>query len=367
MLDLEFWKQRRVFLTGHTGFKGGWLATWLLKLGAQVMGYALKPQTGPSFFVLCGLGKRMESVIGDIREEEDLRHAIESFQPEIVFHLAAQSLVRRSYRNPVETFATNVMGTVHLLEAVRHMSSVLATVIITSDKCYENREWVWGYREEDPVGGHDPYSASKGCAELATAAYRRSFLTNNDSPRCVATVRAGNVFGGGDWAEDRLVPDAIRAIQQGESLIVRSPGSLRPWQHVLEPLAGYLTLAERLYKQGEKWAGAWNFGPRDEDAVTVGSLCDTLIKLWGKGTWEAVQKEDAPREARCLKLDCSKARQMLGWHTCLTLNEAIEMTLAWYRKALSRVPDSALYQLTCDQIGSYEDRITCYIRSDSIS
>jgi len=367
MLDLDFWKQRRVFLTGHTGFKGGWLATWLLKLGARVTGYALKPETDPSFFTLCGLEKRMESVIGDIREEESLGRAMERFRPEVVFHLAAQSLVRRSYRNPVQTFATNLMGTVHLLEAVRRTPSVLAAVVVTSDKCYENREWMRGYREEDPVGGHDPYSASKGCAELAAAAYRRSFFTNDGSPGSIATARAGNVIGGGDWAEDRLVPDAIRAVHRGEPLIVRNPGALRPWQHVLEPVAGYLMLAERLYKQGGKWAGAWNFGPREEDVVTVGSLSDMLVKRWGNATWKAAPEADAPHEARCLKLDSSQARQTLGWQPRLTLSETVEMTVDWYRKALSWAPDDGLYEMTCDQINGYEERAPSRIKQGSVS
>ncbi len=356
MVDRQFWSQKKVFLTGHTGFKGGWLATWLLDMRSQVFGYALKPDTDPSYFTLCRLEDRVHSIIGDIREADALRHAIVRAEPEIVFHLAAQPLVRRSYRDPVETFATNVMGTVHLLDAVRRIPSVRAVVIVTSDKCYENREWVWGYREEEPMGGHDPYSASKGCAELVTTAYRRSFFEGADHPVGVATVRAGNVIGGGDWAEDRLLPDAVRALQRGEPLVVRNPRAIRPWQHVLEPIAGYLMLAERLYNEREKWAGAWNFGPRDEDTVTVASLSDMIIRQWGKGSWQAAPKHDSIHEAHYLKLDCSKARRVLGWRPCLTLKEAVDMTVAWYRKALSADHSRDMCEVTCKQIRSYESR-----------
>ncbi len=357
MVDRKFWSGKKVFLTGHTGFKGGWLATWLLDMGSRVYGYALKPDTDPSYFTLCGLEDRMHSVVGDIREVDALKHAIDKAAPEIVMHLAAQPLVRRSYKKPVETFATNVMGTVHLLEVVRHASSVRAVVVVTSDKCYENKEWIWGYRENEPMGGHDPYSASKGCAELIAAAYRRSFFEDADRQVEVATVRAGNVIGGGDWAEDRLVPDVVRALQRGEPLIVRNPGAVRPWQHVLEPLTGYLMLAERLYKGGEKWSGAWNFGPRNEDAVTVASLADKIIRLWGEGIWQAAPEQEAPHEAHYLKLDCSKARQMLGWRPCLTMEEAMGMTLAWYRKALADERGWKMYEVACEQIRSYETKL----------
>jgi CDP-glucose 4,6-dehydratase len=254
----------------------------------------------------------------------------------------------------LETFSTNVMGTVHLLDAVRRTPSVRAVVIVTSDKCYENRDQIQGYREDEPMGGHDPYSSSKGCAELVTAAYRRSFLERADRPVGVATVRAGNVIGGGDWAEDRLVPDAIRALQHGKPLVVRNPGAVRPWQHVLEPLAGYLMLAERLYHESGKWAGAWNFGPPDEDAVTVAALADQIVRLWGEGTWKAAPEQDAPHEAHDLKLDCSKARQLLGWRPRFTLDEAVGMTVAWYRQALSSGLDGGMHEMTGEQIRSYE-------------
>jgi CDP-glucose 4,6-dehydratase len=357
MLDRGFWNKKKVFLTGHTGFKGGWLTTWLVEMGAQVAGYAQKPDTEPSFFALSGLGERMHSVMGDVREKEDVRRAMQAHQPEIVFHLAAQSLVRRSYREPVDTIATNVMGTVHVLEAMRWTPSVRAAVIVTSDKCYENRDQIQGYREDEPMGGRDPYSSSKGSAELVTAAYRRSFLENADRPVGVATVRAGNVIGGGDWAEDRLVPDAIRALQHGRPLVVRNPGAVRPWQHVLEPLSGYLMLAERLHHESGKWAGAWNFGPRDEDAVAVAALAERIVRLWGEGAWQAAPEQDAPHEASYLKLDCSKATQLLGWRPRLTLEEAVDMTVAWYRQALSSGLDRGMHKMTGEQIRSYEARM----------
>jgi len=354
MVRRTFWQGKRVFLTGHTGFKGGWLATWLLEMRAEVAGYALKPDTEPSYFTLCGLGELMQSDFGDIRELDGLGRALRKAEPGIVIHLAAQPLVRRSYREPVETFATNVMGTVHVLEAVRRTPSVRAVVIVTSDKCYENREWMWGYREDEALGGRDPYSASKGCAELVTSAFRWSFFGGAGRSPAVATVRAGNVIGGGDWGEDRLVADAVRAIQRGQPLVVRNPKSVRPWQHVLEPLAGYLELAERLYTEGDKWAGAWNFGPRDEDAVTVAELATMIMRLWGKGDWEAASEQEAPREARYLKLDCSKARQILRWRSRLTLEEAVRMTVAWYRRARAAELGREMYDFTCEQIRDYE-------------
>lgn len=359
MLERDFWKRKKVFLTGHTGFKGGWLSTWLVEMGVQVAGYAQKPDTDPSFFGLCGLGERIYSVIGDVREKEDVRRAMQAHQPEIVFHLAAQSLVRRSYREPVDTIATNVMGTVHVLEAVRRTPSVRAAVIVTSDKCYENRDRPQGYREDEPMGGHDPYSSSKGCAELVTTAYRRSFLECADRPVGVATVRAGNVIGGGDWAEDRLVPDAIRALQHDAPLLVRNPDAVRPWQHVLEPLAGYLMLAERLYHEKDPWASAWNFGPRDQEAVPVATLADMIFQKWGKGHWVAGTDQDQPHEAHHLALDTRKAWHHLGWRPLLSLNEAVSLTVSWYQKALSAEPNLDLYKVTVEQITDYETRWGC--------
>jgi CDP-glucose 4,6-dehydratase len=356
VLRSDFWQRKRVLVTGHTGFKGGWLATWLSEMGAQVLGYALKPEAEPSFYSQCGLGSRIESVFGDVRHMDDLRHASRRFEPEVVFHLAGQPIVRRSYRDPVETFGTNVMGTVSVLEAVRSTPSIRAVVIVTSDKCYENREWLWGYREAEALGGRDPYSASKACAELVTIAYLRSYFGGAERSVGVATVRAGNVIGGGDWAEDRLVPDAVRAVQRDEALVLRSPESIRPWQHVLEPLAGYLMLAERLHGDGPNWSGAWNFGPRDEDVVTVAALVELVFKHLGKGRWVTTSEPWAPHEAGCLKLDCSKACHVLGWRPRLTLEEAVRLTAIWYRRAAA-LTDSDMYCLTQEQIRNYEGRL----------
>ena len=357
-MDREFWRGRRVLVTGHTGFKGGWLAVWLLDMGAIVTGLALPPSTTPSLFALCGLERRLGSTMGDIRDYEDVREIFARRRPEIVFHLAAQPLVRRSYREPLETFGTNVMGTAHVLEAARHTPSVRAVVVVTSDKCYENREMLWDYRESDPLGGRDPYSASKGCAELVTAAYGGSFFS--ELPGALATVRAGNVIGGGDWSEDRLIPDTIRALRRGTALALRNPGSVRPWQHVLEPLAGYLALAERLHEQGTIWSGAWNFGPRDEDAREARVVADLVIRHWGSGSWRQVESPDAPHESRQLRLDCSKARALLGWRPILTLEEAISLTVDWYRGA--ECEDADAFALTRTQIREFERRAPFFAR-----
>jgi CDP-glucose 4,6-dehydratase len=355
-VNRSFWDGRRSFVTGHTGFKGGWLATWLVEMGAQVSGYSLPPDTEGCYFTLCNLEKRLDSQFGDVLSAERLSAAMHRARPEIVFHLAAQPLVRRSYRRPAETFATNVMGTVNLLEAVRNTPSVRAVVVITSDKCYENHGSIWGYREHDPMGGHDPYSASKGCAELVTAAYQRSFFRSGDLRLSAASVRAGNVFGGGDTAEDRLVPDAVRALHSGEPLIVRNPRSVRPWQHVVEPLAGYLALAERMYTDGNQWAGAWNFGPSDDSAVPVSALADLLVKHWGDGCWRPAEDANAPHEARYLKLDCSKARTLLGWKPVLTLNKAVDLTMRWYRQSWSN-PGADMFDYSRQQILDYEQLV----------
>ena len=352
MLRRDFWRGRSVFLTGHTGFKGGWLATWLLALGARVTGYALAPDTVPSYFVRCGLAARLDSRLGDVTDGAALAAALAAARPSVVFHLAAQSLVRRAYRQPVETFATNVLGTAHLLEAIRRTPSVEAVIVVTSDKCYDNHERSEGYREDEPLGGRDPYGASKAGAELVTTAYRRSFFTTGAR---VATARAGNVIGGGDWAEDRLVPDAMRARARGETLRVRNPGAVRPWQHVLEPLGGYLALAERLV-ESDAFATAFNFGPRDEDAVPVAALVELVLGLWGGGRWDAVTEPDAPHEAGVLRLDWGRARERLGWRPALTLKEAAELTVAWYRAASASTPPSALYDLGVEQIAWYEQR-----------
>lgn len=327
-MNRDFWRNRRVFVTGHTGFKGGWLALWLGSMGAEVHGYALEPPTTPNFFTLCNVHRSLTShTIDDVRHGAALTAAIQAAQPEIVFHLAAQPLVRQSYLDPVETYAINVMGTVSLLEGVRACPGVKAVVNVTTDKCYENREWLWGYREDEALGGYDPYSSSKGCAELVTSAYRNSFLQAGPA---VATARAGNVIGGGDWATDRLIPDMMRAAMEGRPVLLRNPGATRPWQHVLEPLAGYLTLAERLYLDGRPFAEGWNFGPADEDARPVEWIANEISSLWPGMTWTR-DVEAHPHEAHYLKLDCSKARARLGWTQRLPLSAALAWTVQWYR------------------------------------
>ncbi len=329
-MEIGFWRSKRVFLTGHTGFKGSWLALWLKTMGAEVCGYALEPPTTPSLYSALNLDGDMRSTIGDIRDQGKVEATMKEFQPEIVIHMAAQPLVRYSYENPVETYAVNVLGTVHVLDAVRRIDSVRAVVSVTSDKCYENREWVWPYRETEAMGGHDPYSSSKGCAELVTAAYRNSYFQAGERI-ALGSARAGNVIGGGDWALDRLVPDIMRAFAAREVVIIRNPHAVRPWQHVLEPLSGYLTLAEHLWKSGGKYADGWNFGPADSDAQPVDYLVKELARLWGShAEWRVLEAEHV-HEAHLLRLDSSKARAELGWRPRWTLNEALSNTVEWYK------------------------------------
>lgn len=329
MMNREFWSGKRVFVTGHTGFKGSWLALWLADMGANVYGYALTPQTEPNLFTVSNLQDRMAcSTIANICDAVALTQAIQAAQPDIVLHLAAQPLVRYSYAAPVETYAVNVMGTVNLLEALRAVPSVKAVVNITSDKCYENREWVWPYRENEAVGGFDPYSSSKACSELVTSAYRRSFF--NDAGIHLASARAGNVIGGGDWADDRLVPDFLRAWDAGKVLVIRSPLATRPWQHVLEPLSGYLTLAEKLYTCGANFAEAWNFGPEAADVRIVQWIVETLCGKIQGSAWRC-DTASQPHEANTLKLDSSKARARLGWRPRLDLQTALGITLEWHQ------------------------------------
>ncbi len=348
-MNCEFWRGKRVFLTGHTGFKGSWLALWLQSLGAEVHGLALEPPTEPNLYTVARVGDGMaNSVIADIRDGAMLAASLRAAKPEIIFHLAAQALVRYSYTQPVETYAINVMGTVNLLEAVRAMPGVRAVVNVTSDKCYENREWVWGYREHEPMGGHDPYSSSKGCAELVTTAYRRSFF--DKAGVALASARAGNVIGGGDWAVDRLIPDFLRAADAGETLKVRSPHAIRPWQHVLEPLYGYLMLAEHLYLEGDKAAEPWNFGPADEDARPVRWIVERLAAMRGGVSWEC-DSAFQTHEAHYLKLDSSKARARLGWRPRWRLETALTQTLEWH-KAWRRGMDMRAPTLT--QIAGYQ-------------
>jgi CDP-glucose 4,6-dehydratase len=352
-----FWSGKRVFVTGHTGFKGGWLSLWLNHLGATVKGFGLDPPTDPSFFEAARVESAAESVIGDIRDSVLLARELASFAPTIVFHLAAQPIVRSSYDDPIETYSTNVLGTVNLLEAVRKTSSVRAVVNVTSDKCYENKEWIWGYRETEPMGGYDPYSSSKGCAELVNSAYLQSFFNPAQFAKhrvALASARAGNVIGGGDWAPHRLFPDIMCAFAEGRTVGIRNPHAVRPWQHVLEPLGGYLTLAERLFADGPSFTGAWNFGPREEDCRPVKYVLALAQSAWEKPTrWEDQSDPNAPHEAGFLRLDISKAQHVLGWSPRWNLKEAVEASAAWYRAA-KRSEDMQAFSLA--QIEQYSAR-----------
>lgn len=345
-----FWQGKRVLLTGHTGFKGSWMSLWLQSLGVELQGFALLPPSSPSLFEAAGLMQGMRSEIGDVRDYDHVLRVVQHFQPEIVIHMAAQPLVRYSYRHPIETYATNVMGTVHLLEAIRQVGTTKVVVNITTDKCYENREWVWGYREDEPMGGHDPYSSSKGCAELVSSAYRRSFL--QDAGISLATVRAGNVIGGGDWAEDRLVPDMLKAFENGLPVVIRNPLSTRPWQHVLEPLSGYLALAERLWSEPFAFAEGWNFGPKDEDAKPVEWIVSKLCDEWGSGASWRLDDAAQPHEAGFLKLDISKARHRLDWGPRWSLEQALEKIVSWHKAWLA---GDDVRQLCLRQIHEYEE------------
>lgn len=349
----SFWKGKRVLLTGHTGFKGSWLSLWLQSMGAQVVGYALNPPTDPSLFEAAEVAKDMTSIIGDIRDLEHLSRVFADHQPEIVIHMAAQPLVRYSYIEPVETYSTNVMGTVNLLEAVRRAKSVRAVINVTTDKCYENREWAWGYRENEAMGGYDPYSSSKGCAELVTAAYRNSYFhpeKYKEHGVAIATGRAGNVIGGGDWADDRLIPDIMRAISAGKPVNIRNPHAIRPWQHVLEPLSGYLVLAQKLYEESAAYAEGWNFGPNDEDAKPVQWIVEKLTQVWGEGANWIVDGGDHPHEAHYLKLDCSKAKSRLDWHPRWNLEEALKAIVEWQRAYRD---GKVIKSITLEQIQQY--------------
>lgn len=349
-----FWQGKRVFLTGHTGFKGSWLSLWLQQLGASVTGYSLAPPTSPSLFEAARVAEGMQSLHGDIRNLPALREAMQAAQPEIVVHMAAQSLVRHSYVEPVETYATNVMGTVHLLEAVRQTTGVKAVVNVTTDKCYENKEWVWGYREDEPMGGYDPYSNSKGCAELVSSAYRSSFFSPKAHAQhgvALATARAGNVIGGGDWAKDRLIPDILAAFEKAEPVLIRNPNATRPWQHVLEPLRGYLTLAEKLYTEGPTFAEGWNFGPHSDDARPVEWIVKRLAQAWANGASWQIDAGDHPHEATYLKLDISKAGQRLHWQPVMRLEQALSLIVDWTR---GKQAGADLRALTQTQIAAYQ-------------
>ncbi|MDI9571044.1 MAG: GDP-mannose 4,6-dehydratase [Pseudomonadota bacterium] len=376
------YKNRRVLVTGHTGFKGSWLAIWLKELGAEVIGYALAPPSEPSIFAATGLADKIVHEHGDVRDLDRLSDVFTRFRPEMVFHLAAQALVRSSYDDPKTTFDTNIGGTVNVLEMVRRTDSVRVLVNVTSDKCYENQEWVWGYRENDPMGGHDPYSASKGCAELVFAAYLRSFFSypigarfaegpvtadsagrNSTSSAATggvrqigaASCRAGNAIGGGDWGQDRLLPDCVRAWTGGTAVAIRNPRAIRPWQHVLELLSGYLWLGTRLWEEPEKYSGGWNFGPPNEAHVNVGEVVNRFLQVWGSGQWQDVSGPGTFHEAATLRLCCDKAGSCLGWRNALSLEQAIDLTATWYRMFYVNDGANNIYELCVEQIRNYTD------------
>ena len=343
---------KTVWLSGHTGFKGAWLAQWLLKLGARVHGFALEPETHPALFEQLELSNKIHHQIADVRDPDAVHKSILATQPDFVFHLAAQSLVRFSYEQPVETYATNVMGTVHVLEALRGLKKKCAAVLVTTDKCYENREWLYGYREEDPLGGNDPYASSKAAAEIAIAAWRRSFFKGH--PVKIASARAGNVIGGGDWAKDRIVPDCIHALQKRQAIAVRNPRSTRPWQHVLEPLSGYLWLAAMLSRSVDcsQLASAFNFGPANEGNRTVAELVDEVLKHW-RGRWKNKPDSGAGHEAKLLQLSTDKAQALLGWSPAWNFRQAVQFTVEWYRRAEENPKPAVLQRLTVLQIENY--------------
>ena len=350
----SFWHGRRVFLTGHTGFKGSWLSLWLNSLGADVTGFALDPPTQPNLFEQARVAQKIRSVRGDIRDFAGLKSALVESRPEVILHLAAQSVVRTGYDDPIETYSSNVMGTVHLLEAVRQLKRSCAIVNVTSDKCYENREWLWGYRENEPMGGHDPYSSSKGCAELVTSAFRNSFFAPSALEShgvLLASARAGNAIGGGDWTSHQLIPDLMRSFMAGQPCLIRNPSAYRPWQFLLEPLRGYLILAERLAENGVSFAAGWNFGPADPDAQPVSWIADQLVSLWGESASWTLDSGAHPHEAHALRLDATKAAVDLGWRPVLPLKEALGWIVDWYR-ALRDKAD--LQQITLRQIEQYE-------------
>ncbi|MDP2183811.1 MAG: CDP-glucose 4,6-dehydratase [Actinomycetota bacterium] len=350
----EALRDRRVLVTGHTGFKGSWLSMWLDRLEASVSGLALEPATDPAMYEVCGLRDIVDSTIADVGDLAAVKAVFARVQPEVVFHLAAQPIVRISYDEPVETYRTNVMGTVHVLEAARECASTRAVVVVTSDKCYENREWSRGYREDDSLGGKDPYSSSKACAEIVTAAYANSFFGPHATAAAVTTARAGNVVGGGDWSPDRLIPDAARALARGDELAVRNPGHVRPWQHVLEPLGGYLMLATRLLESEAGFDGSWNFGPHEDSMCRVECVIDRFVTMWGSGHWKDMSDRNAPHEAGTLKLDSTKAHRDLGWQPVLDLDSALRLTVDWYKCFYSH---GDVRSLTYEQIEAYEQSV----------
>lgn len=354
MVDIfhDFYRGKKVLITGHTGFKGSWLSIWLHELGAEVVGLALNPATERDNFVLTGIGDKITDLRGDIRDGELVKKIFGEYQPEIVFHLAAQPLVRDSYEIPVETYETNVMGTIHVMEAIRITKSVKVAVMITTDKCYENAEQLWGYRENEPMGGYDPYSSSKGCAEIAISSWRRSFFNpaNYDiHGKSVASVRAGNVIGGGDWARDRIIPDCIRALEGNESIDIRSPKSIRPWQHVLEPLSGYMLLAKKMWESPTEYCEGWNFGPKLESVANVWDIAERVIECYGEGELCDCSDPNSLHEAKLLMLDISKAYFRLGWQPKLNLTQTVQLTVDWYK----RYRNECVYKLCVEQISKY--------------
>ena len=334
MLNKNIWKDKIVLITGHTGFKGSWLSIWLKMLGAEVIGYALEPYTDRDNFVLTKLEDKITHIIGDIRDYQQLHDVLGKFKPEFAFHLASQPIVRESYINPKETFDVNIGGTVNLLECCRITKSIKIIVNITTDKCYENKDWIWGHRENDRLGGYDPYSSSKVGSEVITSAYRQSFFNPekvSEHGKNIASVRAGNVIGGGDWQTDRLMPDCITSLEQKEPVIIRNPSAVRPWQHVLEPLSGYLLLAEKMYQNPGQYCEAWNFGPKEGNMKSVGEIADFVIQNWGNGSWQGQSEKNAPHETNILKLDISKARTRLRWNPVLSIEQAVTATVDWYK------------------------------------
>ncbi len=355
-MNKSFWVGKKVFITGHTGFKGGWLTTWLKLLGASITGYSLPPETQPSMFELANVAQGITSINGDILNSANLLKAMQEQQPEIIFHLAAQPLVHYSYENPLETYTVNVIGTVNLLEAIRSVKSVKAVIVVTSDKCYENQEWVWGYRETDSMGGFDPYSSSKGCAELVVSAYRRSYFNPahyDNHQVALATVRAGNVIGGGDWAAARLIPDLVRSFIKNETGEIRHPRAFRPWQYILDLLQGYLMLTEKLWYEGATFSEAWNFGPNEDNVKCVSWIADKLVSLWGENAKWSLGENALLHEAKCLKLDCNKSRTLLGWEPQMSIDDVLKTTLAWYQ---AHHHQQDMVKFTEQQIQEYESR-----------
>lgn len=355
-INRSFWKNKRVFITGHTGFKGSWLSFWLSQIGAEVKGFALPPEVFPSLYQVLKLDEQINSAIGNICDYEHLEKELVQFEPDIIIHLAAQAIVRVSYEDPIETFQTNVIGTANLLNISRSLKKLKAFVSVTSDKCYENNEWVWKYRETDAMGGWDPYSASKGCAEIVTASFRRSFLqndTNRKNMAGIATARAGNVIGGGDWSKDRLIPDIMRAFSEKKEVIIRNPSAVRPWQYILDLLYGYIRLAENLCHDPVKYSEAWNFGPSEQDEQSVKYIIDKMMQIWGEETTWKMDNSKNPHEASYLKLDSSKARMHLNWENQITLDDTLKFLTIWYKKYYN---GDNMFEFSRQQIRSYEER-----------